>query len=457
MTLTDLANHICEQCGMMDADDLAAAKMFLQRRLEMIWNKSLWRDSLVEAALTINPDGTCTLADSFWIPSRATLGLPNAIQKVVAVRASNHALSVASLEKYYRTDTDWLDMQGDPTAYQLLAPVVWEFETPTPLSLSGDNDADFAYPVNIRYSPDGVTILKAAFNPSNPGTAIDNVLRLDAASFNQAAKGDLAITSANAWPLAIPFCNQQVNLFNTLAQLRQFNSWTVSQLTFEIYLVSANAAAAGWWDNGGDYGGTTPIDVNGGDYIQAGAQIDGKKFNTIAVLASYLDTDRGNYVYYVFFATPIPGGATSATLADNGFTFTTNTQPMLNNMVITFTLPPAPGAVPTHQRIRLTAQPQAATTLRILGKTACPMMDDYDAAPIKNAEPCLMAFARADLLLRARQYGKASVAMQEGTALLQQLTDSEAFQQASGFQVQPEGGFSDDVILWTQPNSLHPL
>src|SRR5579872_7273257 len=113
MTLTDLANHICEQCGMNDSDDVAAAQMFLQRRLEMIWNSQLWRCSLLEATLTLNPDGTSTLADTVWIPSRGTLLLPTAIDSVLAVRADTHAMTVAGLESYYRADTDWLNLQGD--------------------------------------------------------------------------------------------------------------------------------------------------------------------------------------------------------------------------------------------------------------------------------------------------------------------------------------------------------
>src|SRR5579872_5757292 len=101
MTLTDLANHICEQCGMNDSDDVAAAQMFLQRRLEMIWNSQLWRCSLIEATLTINPDGSTTLADAVWIPARGTLLLPAAFESVIAVRADNHAINVASLESYF--------------------------------------------------------------------------------------------------------------------------------------------------------------------------------------------------------------------------------------------------------------------------------------------------------------------------------------------------------------------
>src|SRR5215467_13751264 len=106
MNLKDLANHICQQCGMTDTDDVAAAKMFLQRRLEMIWNSQLWRCSLLEAVLTVNPDGTCTLADTTWNPSTSILLLPSVIDSVLAVRADNHAMTVASLESYYRTDTD---------------------------------------------------------------------------------------------------------------------------------------------------------------------------------------------------------------------------------------------------------------------------------------------------------------------------------------------------------------
>jgi hypothetical protein len=115
------------------------------------------------------------------------------------------------------------------------------------------------------------------------------------------------------------------------------------------------------------------------------------------------------------------------------------------------------GPAPVHQRIRLTEAPQVSINLRVLGKGKCPILGPYDSAPITNAEPALMAFARGDLLLRQRQFGKAALAQQEGAALLKELVESEAFQQAGEFRIQPDAGFGSDIWWWTQPDSYHPL
>ena len=100
-------------------------------------------------------------------------------------------------------------------------------------------------------------------------------------------------------------------------------------------------------------------------------------------------------------------------------------------------------AFPIRQRVRLTALPTQAATLRVLGKTACPVLGDYDVFPINNVESCLIAFVRGDMLLRQRQHGKAQLAQQEGATLLAQLARSEAFQQASSFRIVPDNGFGD--------------
>jgi hypothetical protein len=113
-------------------------------------------------------------------------------------------------------------------------------------------------------------------------------------------------------------------------------------------------------------------------------------------------------------------------------------------------------SAPVRQRVRLSAIPQLATTLRVLGKTGCPVLGDYDTMPINNVEPALIAFSRGDMLLRQRQHGKAQLAQQEGTLLLAQLARSEVFQQAANHQIMPDNGFGGDNLI-AQPNSLHPL
>jgi hypothetical protein len=127
------------------------------------------------------------------------------------------------------------------------------------------------------------------------------------------------------------------------------------------------------------------------------------------------------------------------------------------SVVGTITIMASCSLPPIHQRIRLTEAPTVSTNLRILGKGKCPILGPYDTPPITNVEPALMAFARGDLLLRQRQFGKAALAQQEGATLPKELVENEAFQQAGEFRIEPEAGFGSDICWWTQPDSYHPL
>ena len=181
MNLTELATHVCEQCGMNDAGDIAASKMFIQRRLEMIWQQQLWRVSLIEAVLTVNMDGTTNLDDTIWIPSRGTLVLPPDIDSVMGVRTNTHALNVASLESYYRNNSNLLDMQGDPTEFQILAPVIWEFTTLAKIYAFGATGSA----LNVSYSANGVTKTNSTLTPpTTPGTISVSALVIYSASSN---------------------------------------------------------------------------------------------------------------------------------------------------------------------------------------------------------------------------------------------------------------------------------
>jgi hypothetical protein len=417
MNLTDLANHICQQCGMNDKDDVSAAKMFLQRRLEMIWNTQLWRSSLIEATLTVNPDGTTTLADTVWIPSRGTLLLPTAFDSVLAVRQDAHAMNVASLESYYRTDTDWLNMQGDPTEFQILRPAVAEF--PTPINLFA-NGAGGSYAFTA--SADGVT------NSSGTGKA--------GIQENAASLGAFQVVYT-------------------------FTGSTTAKLDYGIAVINIPPSLGGF-----EYQGAVQLSAlfadNNSVTVADWSNQDGSLKSAFSVLPPDCVSVGG--VYADFFAGNQSVPANSLVLDMNVFTGAAGPGP---NAAAAFShsfVPLLPAnysatqnALPVHQRIRLTTNPQLAVNLRVLGKMACPILGDYDSAPINNVEPCLMAYARGDMLLRQRQNGKAQLAAQEGASLLAQLARSEAFQTANNFRIQPDGGFGADSPLWTQPNSFHPL
>ena len=449
MTLTDLANHVCTQCGMADTDDLAAAKTFAQRRLEMIWNTQLWRNSLIEATMTLNPDGTCNLANTIWIPSRSTLLLPQEFDSVLAVRADNHTLNVASLESYYRTDTDWLNMLGDPTEFQILSPAVYESASATSLVLASDTIPVTAQAV---YTADGIANTKVAYAnlPTNAGfptaamsVAIASALRVLSMSASQAATlyafSPTLIGTSFQW-----FPNITIPLPITAAQLLALlTAPSTAGTSFVVNVVSI--------DKNGAQTSLAAITYDHG--MGAWSGWDGVSNLSLTVPVSAVTVNCS--ILIVFGSTVmnvglnVSGGATALAV---DFVAQTLTQTVGFTTVATST----DGTFPRRQRIRLTTTPQLAVNLRILGKTECPVLGPYDTFPINNVEPCLIAVTRGDMLLRQRQNGKAQLAASEGATLLAQLARSEAFQTANNFRIQPENGFGGDNFI-SQPNSLHPL
>ena len=384
MNLSDLATHVCQLVGMFDTDDIAAAKMFLQRRLEMIWNTQLWRASLLEATMTISTDGTVDLADTVWIPSRGTLLLPPEFDFVMAVRQSGHAMNVASLESYYRTDADFLSMTGDSTQFQVLSPLVWEFDdTNSILVLAEASDA--AKVGALRYNTNGVskTELSQAFGLSGMEVTVRQIFSLTKAATDSAVSVQQALT----------------------------NKLTVT------------SGGSGAW--GGNY-----TQASNGNYVN---DDDALWIISWSGTRWEMNEPGGDLNYYCSTLT----GAWLPGIGDAPVPAVVYQREEIISIEASKT------SARPRQRIRLTSIPATEVGLRVLGKCECPTLGDYDVLPINNAELCLMAFARADMLMRQRQHGKSQLAQSEGAALLKQLADSEAFQQANNHRVIPDSGYGE--------------
>lgn len=107
-----------------------------------------------------------------------------------------------------------------------------------------------------------------------------------------------------------------------------------------------------------------------------------------------------------------------------------------------FTMAATLQAMPLRQRVRFVDMPADEFTARVLFKQAFPgFSNDYDLPPVQNMDNCLMAFAQADMLQHARQYGKAQLIQQEALVLLQQLVGLETVQQARRARLVPEDGY----------------
>ncbi len=313
---------------------------------------------------------------------------------------------VASLESYYRSDTDWLDYQGTPFEFQILKPVVTEFSEAIPLYAVGNGGA-----ATYRFTPDGVTESGGSVTATAQG------------QFIGLARALYSYTGSTTAMIGV---GAYINLPATLPPSHDVPSVTFGAIT------PADNVALFTVDGDGNL-----IITN--KYLPPG---------TTSLTSSFVD-------YYPTTAVP----ANTQTVDFSNFAGSqTVVFDSMNAPVLPACYSATQGPAPVHQRIRLTEAPQVSVNLRVLGKGRCPILGPYDSAPITNVEPALMAFSRGDLLLRQRQFGKAALAQQEGAALLKELVESEAFQQAGEFRIQPDGGFgSDNFWMQTVPDSYRPL
>lgn len=143
MNLANLADLICETVRKPDSDSIAAAKNYLKRRDQMLWDGNLWRDSLFTFTQSLDP-----ATDTLLAASGIAL-LPRAIDRVLAVRLSDQTLPVQNLERYFMDTLDAFAQTGKPVEFALLSPVIWQSATSRNVqvvgSAAGDVDVQFRY------------------------------------------------------------------------------------------------------------------------------------------------------------------------------------------------------------------------------------------------------------------------------------------------------------------------
>lgn len=111
LTLKDMADHVCELTGLLDADSKAIARTFLRRRYEMVYDSQLWEDSKTAVTLAT---------------ASAEVVLPNWVDKVLAVKtagANPIYLAPEAIETIWRTNASAYDEEGDSVVYTELPPV----------------------------------------------------------------------------------------------------------------------------------------------------------------------------------------------------------------------------------------------------------------------------------------------------------------------------------------------
>lgn len=400
MNLADLTSYICTKGQMVGTADVAAAKLFLAKRYELIWNSYLWKDSLVTAEVTVSPDD----------PNHAEgiVLVPNIIERVVAVRSADRSVRVVGMETFYREDFDKFAGQGSPYEFALMSPIwfVWRGYGGLQLACEAPALVKWRDPQGSAHSEQLESGALLA-----PKTVYDDQIILSGAGYT-AVNGTYQIAGAfhglPAWKL----------MDGDAADLVFFGGgsqgWRVDSLI-----------------GGGMvyYSGPTTVDhpgkVTAWNLYHAGTLPAPTVFPDTTVTKQRIEVESMSK----------PVGTTE---------FSLNGQFNWLGEQNGGTLSASDTRSPQYQRIRLFYIPKSETTLRILGKRKCSALTfDQEEPEIRNIDNCLIAFALGDLWARRRQLGKANIFYQEGAALLHELAKLETVQAANNSRFIPDAGAGD--------------
>lgn len=443
MTLAELASYVATKTQMVDETDVAAAKTFLSKRYELIYNSYLWKDSLSMLTMTLDPSTDANVANGIVL-------LPQQIDRVVAMRNNSSPMQSQNLEEIYvdnfstfLNDNSPLNSYGMLQRFNILNPV-WLVCNPTSVSNIGSLldsiDTSTANAVFARQQGDIVVA---------GGCPVDSVLVTKNTNTPQGGLTGINVPAGQTVSFSVPQTRYVLWLTATnpggglpFVSNAQF----VTTGIMSAYLLSSTAAntdsVAGSTvtitsDNAADFvGGATPVNIK----------------------VTWKDsTDR--YVY----SGPIPATITPLdgtgyieiesvfkTASSGNVTFTLNDPIDANysRQTVIGTLAASDKQSNTHQRVRLSVKPATGTTttLYVLGKKPFVPLDfDNEVPAIKNLDNCLIAFACADMWERARQFNKANAKMQEGATLLSELAKLETIQQANHSLMSVANGFGDSV------------
>lgn len=402
MNLLEMAQFVCSKLNQSETEDQAAAKLFLQRRYEMVWADQLWKDSLFEYTQAIG--GTYTPA-STWLPTRRVLILPPQIEYVVAVRTADRQLTPDSAERFYRMDYDAFSQSGNAQHFLNLPRCVWDFDTATNIYLTPNSADDDTKEVIVDYlDSDRITLRRVTSTlAADQSVLVGTALTVDRIA-KAATAGDVVLGNQDT-----------PNLF--AGQL-------YDQPTGGAYLKSVT--------------------------LTAGAAYKMVVGNSMMLYSSDLEethTANGTFVAgktdYVLQGPAYGGGLPAPDVA------ITTTLQLVSSIV---TIPAADTSAEKRCRIQIVGNLPDNTTLRVLGKRTCPLLTgDNDSPALTGVENCLLAFCQSDMLERSRQYGKAATMANEAAQLLEQLKRVQTVQQAHNKRLMPADGYGSDYWVYGQP------
>lgn len=143
MNLGEYADYVCSKIRETDSDSLAAAKDYLSKRYQLIYQKDLWRDSLIEFTVDVSVANTLN-AGGF-------VQLPRIVDRIVACRTPDRELTVENQEIYFRQTSDQFALSGTPLAFNILGRLCWQGLSVAALTVACASEADNNSSVKVRW------------------------------------------------------------------------------------------------------------------------------------------------------------------------------------------------------------------------------------------------------------------------------------------------------------------
>lgn len=415
MNLATLITTIGQRTGLIGPRDLAACKAFVQLRYDQLWRAFLWKDSLVEYVVAIDP-GTAYMPTAPYLPTKGHLVLPSIIGSVVAVRSNLDKMNVERPMMYFRVGQDQFSKTGRPCEFYLLSSCVWEFDVVENLRLGLVNVADAFQNVTLdSLAADGVTVNRVV-------TPLQ-VLDVDITASDRIDAMLKAISNGMVKLKAVTLGDNLIPAGATYATFDAGNNKY-------FYTVAGVVANATYRLTGGD--NDEFLQVNGTFAVQLNPGITAPDYTMPAV-----------------------PGVVKLYSSDANAPVTATMYPVTVTDVIT--LPATDTAAPKRQRVRFVRIPDSGLTIRVLGKRITPQLtDDNDEPAVSGMDGVLYAMATYDMAHRDEfsKVGAAEAQMHlaesvgpnfltNGVAggFLKKLIEEETDQAAFNSRIMPEAGF----------------
>lgn len=168
MNLSQLCTAVGQRMGLdttLGTRDGNAIRSFAQIRHDQLYRSFLWKDSIIEMELNINPTAIY-LPNNNYLPTKGRIILPPIFAHVLGVNFGCRSLNVQRQMIYYRADYNRFFRDSITCEFFLLSACVWEFDIPLQTVMTITNQADTNQAFTVDYlGTDEVSVLRSSLLP----------------------------------------------------------------------------------------------------------------------------------------------------------------------------------------------------------------------------------------------------------------------------------------------------